>query len=130
MPEIHEIKASRATWAKVAETCVRPPGRGVAYGFQAKENGSRAPEIRVGARCRGGAMLKWTAERAWIGSRLTANGKYRSLDPRKQNPFTDQQLACSTMLTAYGSEQEARKAGETKPVFIEKYNVYWSEDDL
>jgi hypothetical protein len=39
----------------LAKSSVRPPGRGVTCGFQAKENGSDAPRIRVGGR-RGGAQ--------------------------------------------------------------------------
>jgi len=37
------------------ESCYSPPGRGVAYGFEANENGWRRTRIRVGAR-RGGAL--------------------------------------------------------------------------
>lgn len=39
----------------LARSCVRPPGNGVACGFQVMENGRDAQRIRVGAR-RGGAQ--------------------------------------------------------------------------
>jgi type III restriction enzyme len=37
-------------------------------GFEANEDGCRAPRIRVGARRGGGALVRWMAKRAWPGS--------------------------------------------------------------
>jgi hypothetical protein len=48
----------------------------VAGGFQAKEDGNMGTQIRASVRHREGAMVKWMAEQAWIGSRLTTTGKY------------------------------------------------------
>jgi len=79
-----------------AESCYSPPGRGVAYGFEANENVWRTPKIRVGARRRGGrlgkmdgqtslhrfqAQAKWERS-AWSSS--TGNGctKVRSITRR------------------------------------------------
>ena len=39
----------------IAKTCVRLPGRGVLFRFQAKEDGSQAQKIHLGARP-GGAI--------------------------------------------------------------------------
>ena len=59
----------------IAKSGFRPPDRGMAYDFETNENGCQEPKIRVGARRVGAALVKWTAKRAWIGSKLAADGK-------------------------------------------------------
>lgn len=51
--EVLAAGVAAADRKSVARSCVRPPGKGVAYGFPAMENGHEAQRIRVGAR-RGG----------------------------------------------------------------------------
>jgi hypothetical protein len=53
--DVKEVWGAGQQQVSLAKSCVRPPGRGVACGFQAMELGSEAQRIRVGAR-RGGVQ--------------------------------------------------------------------------
>lgn len=72
------VRASRRSTARSRYFLIVRPGKGLACGFQASENGPRAPRawpcLDAGER---DASVRWMARRAWIGSRLTARGKHR-----------------------------------------------------
>jgi hypothetical protein len=59
------------------QSSLRSPSRVVAKDFRANENGCRPPRTRGDARHGGGGLVRWMNKRAWVSSRLTANGKCR-----------------------------------------------------
>jgi hypothetical protein len=74
-PSLPSVDEPRDRWA-VANRRVYDDNRGMPFATN-KTGPVFTYQGTPACRIRAGAVLKWTAERAWIGSRLTANGESR-----------------------------------------------------